>query len=450
MSSAYVDGDTLHVTRVYDVERKDANGTMLWKDTFTETILAKVSGDILHLTQVRPRSNGKGVNRKEFTGKRIPPLPPKPKLSSAKYGKPIVLFNGTNLDGWKLTNPGQTNGWSAKDGILVNNPVQQKGKRHISYGNLRTVAEFEDFNLKLEVNVSKGENSGIYLRGIYEIQVSDTYGRNLDSHNMGGVYSRIKPRVSAEKPAGQWQTMNITLLDRHVTVELNDKVIIDNEPLLGCTGGAMWSDEFRAGPIYLQGDHTGINYRNIVLTPIINDKSNRQTVIFRENFEGKLAEGWTWLRENPQAWRMRRGALEIRVEPGVAHNVKNALICQAPDRSRGKYAIEVMVTNTTKPTQQYEQAGITWYNNGKPVFKLVKELVDGKLMIIPGRKPVSSKTVQLRLIVTKDNFIAQFGVNFKRRLLVRCLRRVMTRLAYSATMVLPMPGTGFDLMIFAF
>jgi hypothetical protein len=282
MSSAYIDGDTLHVTRVYDVERKDANGTVVWEDTFTETILAKVSGDTLRLTQIRPRSNGKGVNRREFTGKRIPPLPPRPDLSKVKYDEPIVLFNGTNLDGWKLTNPGQTSGWSVKKGILVNNPVQQKGKPHISYGNIRTVAEFEDFNLKLEVNVSKGQNSGIYLRGIYEIQVSDTYGRQLDSHNMGGVYSRIKPSVNAEKPAGQWQSMNITLLDRHVTVELNDKVIIDNEPLLGCTGGALWSDEFKPGPIYLQGDHTGISYRNIVLTPIIKDEGNRQTVMFEE------------------------------------------------------------------------------------------------------------------------------------------------------------------------
>ncbi|MBC8468757.1 MAG: DUF1080 domain-containing protein [Planctomycetes bacterium] len=402
-----MDGDALKLERDNKIKRKDENGKVI-QTLWTETIIARVSDDTLRLIQTRPRSNGKGVDRNEFTGKRIPPLPPKPDMSEVKYGKPIVLFNGNNLDGWKLTNPGQTNGWSVEDGILVNNPVQQKGKRHISYGNLRTVAEFEDFNLKLEVNVSKGENSGIYLRGIYEIQVSDSYGRQLDSHNMGGVYSRIKPVVNAEKPAGQWQTMNITLLDRHVTVELNDKVIIDNEPLLGCTGGAMWSDEFKPGPIYLQGDHTAINYRNIVLTPIIKDEDNRQTVIFEEQFEGTLAGGWKWLRENPQAWRMRQGALEIRVEPGVAHNVKNALVRQAPDRSRGKYAFDVTVTNTTKPTQQYEQAGITWYNNGKPVFKLVKELVDGKLMIIPGRKPVSSKTVQLRLIVANNNFIAQF------------------------------------------
>lgn len=269
VDSVYLDGDTLNVTRLRKVERKDAKGEVIRTHTFTETIIAKVSGDTLRLTQIRPRSNGKGVDRSEFTGKRIPPLPPKPDLSRVKYGKPIVLFNGTNLDGWKLTNPGQTNGWSVENGVLVNRPVQQKGKRRISYGNLRTVAEFEDFNLKFEVNVPRKGNSGVYLRGIYEVQVSDSYGRNLDSHNMGAIYSRIRPRVSAEKPAGQWQTMNITLLDRHVTVELNGKVIIDNEPLLGCTGGALWSDEFRPGPIYLQGDHTAIEYRNIVLTPII-------------------------------------------------------------------------------------------------------------------------------------------------------------------------------------
>jgi len=85
---------------------------------------------------------------------------------------------------------------------------------------------------------------------------------------MGAVYSRITPTVSAEKPAGQWQALDITLFDRHVTVILNGTTIIDNQPLLGCTGGALWSDEFRPGPIYIQGDHTAIKYRNIFLTPI--------------------------------------------------------------------------------------------------------------------------------------------------------------------------------------
>ncbi|MBT6379745.1 MAG: DUF1080 domain-containing protein, partial [Opitutales bacterium] len=108
----------------------------------------------------------------------------------------------------------------------------------------------------------------IYLRGIYEIQVAATYGKPLDSHNMGGIYSRVVPAMAAEKPAGQWQTYDITLVDRHVTVILNGKTIHDNVPLQGCTGGALWSDESKPGPIYLQGDHTRASYKNIVLTPV--------------------------------------------------------------------------------------------------------------------------------------------------------------------------------------
>jgi hypothetical protein len=134
---------------------------------------------------------------------------------------------------------------------------------------LRTDQEFEDFNLRLETRLAKGGNSGVYSRGIYEVQVADTCGKPLNEHNMGAIYSRIKPTVAAEKPAGTWQTMDITLVHRHVTVILNGKKIIDNQPLLGCTGGALWSDVTRPGPVYLQGDHTGIEYRNIVLKPMV-------------------------------------------------------------------------------------------------------------------------------------------------------------------------------------
>ena len=133
-----------------------------------------------------------------------------------------------------------------------------------------------------------------------------------------------------------------------------------------------------------------------------------EKVLFEDRFEGQLGEGWTWLREHPGAWRIKDGALEIRVEPGRANDVRNALVRTAPDRSKGKYAIEVTVTNTVVPTQQYEQAGITWYINEQPVFKLVKELVDGQLMIIPGRKPMASESVQLRLVVTADSWTAQY------------------------------------------
>ncbi len=131
-------------------------------------------------------------------------------------------------------------------------------------------------------------------------------------------------------------------------------------------------------------------------------------VVFEDCFEGKLAEGWSWLRENEKTWRIRDGALEICVEPGVAATVKNALVRPAPDRTTGTYAFEVTVTFLTAPTQQFEQAGITWYNQGKPVFKLVHENIDGKTYIIPGRKETNTKTMQLRLIVAGNNWTAQF------------------------------------------
>lgn len=144
----------------------------------------------------------------------------------------------------------------------------------------------------------------------------------------------------------------------------------------------------------------------------VTEAETTETVVFEDRFDGKLADGWNWLRENPDGWRIRDEGLEIRIEPGDANTVKNALLRPAPDRSDGKYALEVTVT-MTELTQQYEQAGITWYTDGKPVFKLVKEIVDGELCIIPGRPPMEAPTVQLRLIVDGDQWIAQYRPDAK-------------------------------------
>jgi len=266
VANVYVDGDTLRFHRMAGIDR-DRNGRIL--RVRTEEFAAKVSGDTMELIRYTPEPDGTTRTEEKFTGKRIPPMPPKPDLSKLKYGEPINLIKDDSLDGWTLIEEEATNGWQVKDGVLLNNAVQRVGEDRIFYGNLRTVDEFEDFNLTLEVNVGRRQNSGIYLRGIYEVQVEDTYRRKVDSHNMGAIYSRITPSVAAEKRPGEWQTMDITLCDRHVTVILNGTTIIDNEPLLGCTGGALWSDEFRPGPIYLQGDHGNIKYRNIVLKPIV-------------------------------------------------------------------------------------------------------------------------------------------------------------------------------------
>ena len=135
---------------------------------------------------------------------------------------------------------------------------------------------------------------------------------------------------------------------------------------------------------------------------------SEEQVLFSEQFDGKLDSGWTWLRENPGRWRFSERGLEIAVEPGLAGTVRNALVRPAPDRSSGPYAVEVTIFNYTVPTQPYEQAGITWYQDGQPVFKEVKELVDGEVVIIPGRNPMPTAGVRLRLVVSADSWEAQF------------------------------------------
>ena len=252
-----IEGGKLLVTR----EQKNKEGKVT-----TETITATLSGEEMKLTTVKRNPEGKQMGQPvEFTGKRIAALPPKPDLSKVKFGEPVSLLNGKDLTGWRLLKEAD-NGWSVVDGVLQNRVVKAKDKH---FGNLRTDAEFEDFNLKTEVRTQEGSNSGIYLRGIYEVQIMESFGQPLDSHHMGALYSRITPSVNAEKPIGEWQTLDITLVDRHLTVILNGKTIIDNQPVLGCTGGAMTSDEFKPGPIYLQGDHTNVDYRNMVLRPVV-------------------------------------------------------------------------------------------------------------------------------------------------------------------------------------
>jgi hypothetical protein len=264
LNGARLDGDTLVLTRVHREDVKKPNGKMR-KIKLTETITVTRDGDSLKLVSVMPKADGSGEDRSEFPGKRLPPMPPAPDLSKVQFGPPVQLFDGKSLDGWRPVETDAINGWSVRDGLLCNS----QGEEGKSYANLRTVAEFEDFMLHAETRLPKEGNSGIYLRGIYEVQVDDSYGKPLDSHNMGAIYSRIKPTVNAEKPAGQWQTFDITYVDRHATVVLNGVKIIDNQPVLGPTGGALWPEVDRPGPIYLQGDHTGIEYRNIVLRPVV-------------------------------------------------------------------------------------------------------------------------------------------------------------------------------------
>jgi hypothetical protein len=263
VTTTKVEGDTLIVTRVSQSRSRDVEGKAVVKKT-TETITAKRDGDKLKLTTATTDDVGQPRGRAAtFTGQRIPPLPTAPDLAKVKLGAPISLFNGQNLSGWK-TMGNAPSAWKVEDGLLRNVVVPGK-----SYANLRTEREFEDFNLQVEFRVPTNGNSGIYLRGIYEIQVANSFGKRNDNHNCGALYSRILPSENVSRPPGEWQIFDITLVDRHLTVIHNGVKTINNQPVLGCTGGALWSDESKPGPIYLQGDHTNVDYRKLVLRPVL-------------------------------------------------------------------------------------------------------------------------------------------------------------------------------------
>ncbi len=184
---------------------------------------------------------------------------PAPKLirnTEISWGKPKALFDGKSLEGWYPSDAERTNQWKADDGILINPK---------SGVNLITEDNYTDFKLHIEFRYPKGSNSGIYLRGRYEVQVEDNYGRDPESTLFGGIYGFLTPNEMVAKQAGEWQTYDITLIGRRVSVVANGKKIITDQIIPGITGGALDSKEGNPGPIMLQGDHGVIEYRNITI-----------------------------------------------------------------------------------------------------------------------------------------------------------------------------------------
>lgn len=190
----------------------------------------------------------------DFVGLKAPYLV---REGEAKWGEPIELFNGKDLTGWKASS--DDNQWVVKDGVLIN---QKAG------ANLITDQKFEDFKLNAEFRYTEGGNSGIYLRGRYEVQIEDSpKDRHAGPLYFGGVYGFLAPSEMATKGPNEWNTYEITLRGRMVTIVANGKTIINNQEIPGITGGALDSKEGEPGPIYLQGDHTGVEFRKITITP---------------------------------------------------------------------------------------------------------------------------------------------------------------------------------------
>ncbi len=219
---------------------------------------------------VRSEVGGEEIDRAAFTGTKIPPMPKKaPNLSKVRFGHPISLFNGKDLSGWKPYEDDKINGWSVEDGMLVNSTPKTNFSATGDHANLRTEAVFDDFWLHIEFLIEANRNSGVYLRGMYEAQVVDRDSRMQGLQGVGSIFSRIAPSTNAGRPPGEWQTYDITLVERHVTVVLNGVKVIDNQPVIGPTGGAIHTDPSAPGPIYLQGDHTAVKYKNIYLAPVV-------------------------------------------------------------------------------------------------------------------------------------------------------------------------------------
>jgi hypothetical protein len=193
-----------------------------------------------------------------WTGSRAPSLE---RPGEPKWGKPIRLFNGKNLDGWEFKDPSRASVWKVEHGILV---------RDGTGSDIITKDKFGDFKLHLEFKCGPMSNSGVYLRGRYEVQIETDSASEPPSHHTGGVYGFLAPQPELPRKAGVWRKFDITLVGRTITVVEDGQTIINQQEIPGITGGALDSHEGEPGPIYLQGTEKGqLSFRNIELTPAL-------------------------------------------------------------------------------------------------------------------------------------------------------------------------------------
>lgn len=193
-----------------------------------------------------------------WTARRAPALK---RSGSPHWGMPITLFNGKDMTGWRSSDPSRGGNWTVEDGKLV---VSGRGAEIITY------SSFDDFKLHVEFNCGVKANSGVYLRGRYEVQIETDGAQQPPSHHTGGIYGFLAPAPELPRTPDTWQTFDITLLGRTVTIVHNGQTVMDAQEIPGITGGAVDSHEELPGPIYLQGSEQGrIAFRNIVITPAV-------------------------------------------------------------------------------------------------------------------------------------------------------------------------------------
>ncbi|HLQ98837.1 MAG TPA: DUF1080 domain-containing protein [Sphingobacterium sp.] len=221
-----------------------------WEDSKNNlTVKGYLDGDQLKGTVTA--GSGKEYN---YVGVKAPLLI---RDSEPEWGESIELFNGEDLEGWRLS--AEKENWEVVDGVLTNNEAG---------ANLISEDTFDDFKLEVEFRYPEGSNSGVYLRGRYELQIEDS---PLDKHPgslfFGGIYGFLSPNEMATLGPNEWQKMEVTLIGRLVTIVANGKEIITRQEIPGITGGALDSREEEPGPIYLQGDHGPVEFKSIKITP---------------------------------------------------------------------------------------------------------------------------------------------------------------------------------------
>jgi hypothetical protein len=195
----------------------------------------------------------------KWTGVRAPVITDKDD-GTWKKAQPIALFNGKDLSGWKGLEPGAQLKWTVQDGILRNAPPTT---------DIVSEQKFWNFELHADFRIVERSNSGIGLRGRYEIQILEDYGKPPNTHGAGALYSRIAPAVNASKPAGEWQSYDIRLVGRTLTVVHNGQKVLDKVQVDGLTAIANNSEEGEPGPFIIQGDHSYVEIKNFVVTPLV-------------------------------------------------------------------------------------------------------------------------------------------------------------------------------------
>ena len=232
-----------HLKFVSPKEEEDRNDDMVFEAT--------LSGNRLSGTTTGPDGTVW-----PWTGERAPSLK---RSGSPKWGKPIALFNGKDLSGWTMSKSNAKSVWTVENGTLI---TPGNGPELINN------SKFEDFKLHVEFNCGPESNSGVYLRGRYEVQIETDSIAEPPSHHTGGVYGFLAATPELPRKSGEWQSFDITLIGRRVTVVQNGQTVINNQEIPGITGGALDSREELPGPIYLQGSEKGhVAFRSIVITP---------------------------------------------------------------------------------------------------------------------------------------------------------------------------------------